>query len=95
MAKPEQKAPVWYLAGPFYRYEQDVKSLAKKAGVRIIDATVTDDRSNAADDKDLPRVTLKAEYRPVKVKAEKEKELTPEEQAAADAAKALMQNGGK
>jgi len=61
------KLPIWYLAGPFYRYEQDVKAEAAKAGVRIIDANATDSREGAA--KDVPKVTLKPEYRP-KGKAE-------------------------
>lgn len=61
------KLPIWYLAGPFFRYEQDVKAEAAKAGVRIIDANATDSREGAA--KDVPKVTLKPEYRP-KGKAE-------------------------
>lgn len=83
-------AKIWYLAGPFFRYEQDVKELAKKAGVRIVDANVTESRKNAADAKDLPKVTLKPEYRPAKGK---EKPLTKEEQDAIDAANALMAGG--
>lgn len=63
----KSKLPIWYLAGPFYRYEQDVKAEAAKAGVRIIDANATDSRESAA--KDVPKVTLKPEYRP-KGKAE-------------------------
>ena len=38
------KLPIWYLPGPFYRYEQDVKAEAAKAGVRIVDANATEDR---------------------------------------------------
>ena len=56
------KLPIWYLPGPFYRYEQDVKAEAAKAGVRIVDANATEDRKGAA--KDVPKVTLKPEYRP-------------------------------
>lgn len=90
------KKKVWYLAGPFYRYEQDVKAEAAKAGVRVIDANVTDDRTDAADEKELPRVTLKPEYRPAKpAKVEKTggKQPTPEEIAAAQAAAAALGNG--
>lgn len=61
------KLPIWYLAGPFYRYEQDVKAEAAKAGVRIVDANATESRDGAA--KDVPKVTLKPEYR-AKGKAE-------------------------
>ena len=58
----KQKAPVWYLAGPFHRYKEDVKELARKAGVRIIDARFVPEgqRANAAPEKDLPKATLKA-----------------------------------
>lgn len=55
------KLPIWYLEGPFFRYEQDVKAEAAKAGVRIIDANVTASRKNEA--KSVPKVTLKPEYR--------------------------------
>ncbi|EMR4172435.1 hypothetical protein R2537_007477, partial [Pseudomonas aeruginosa] len=41
------KLPIWYLPGPFYRYEQDVKAEAAKAGVRIIDANATESREGA------------------------------------------------
>lgn len=57
MAK--EMLPVWYLPGPFTQYNEDVKALAKAARVRIIDATVTDDRREAADADQLPAVTLK------------------------------------
>lgn len=53
---------IWYLEGPFFRYEEDVKELAAKAGVRIIDANVTKDRTGACDKP--PKVTLKAKYAP-------------------------------
>lgn len=52
------RPPVWYLPGPFYQYNEDVKKLAKRAGLRIIDSTLTEDRSYAADESKLPKVTL-------------------------------------
>ncbi|EPL03885.1 hypothetical protein [Pseudomonas sp. CF161] len=52
---------VWYLPGPFHRYEDDVKALAKKAGLRIIDANMTENRDNEAEKP--PKAKLKAEYR--------------------------------
>jgi hypothetical protein len=52
---------IWYLPGPFHRYEDDVKALAKKAGLRIIDASVTDSRDGEAEKP--PKAKLKAEYR--------------------------------
>lgn len=48
---------IWYLPGPFHQYEEDVKALAKEAGLRIIDANVTDDRGGEA--VDTPEVTLR------------------------------------
>jgi hypothetical protein len=54
---------IWYLPGPFHRYEDDVKALAKKAGLIIIDANVTDSRKGEADK--VPKVTLKELPAPV------------------------------
>lgn len=54
---------IWYLPGPFHRYEDDVKALAKKASLRIIDANVTESRDNEAERP--PKAKLKAEYRDV------------------------------
>lgn len=64
-----QMRPVWYLPGPFYQYNEDVKALATAAGVRIIDATVTDSRDHAADPDQLPTVTLKSDGQPAPVAA--------------------------
>lgn len=49
---------IWYLPGPFHRYEDDVKALAKKAGLRIVDANVTESRDGEAEK--TPKVKLKA-----------------------------------
>ncbi|KTB67018.1 MULTISPECIES: HeH/LEM domain-containing protein [Pseudomonas] len=51
---------IWYLPGPFHRYEDDVKAFAKKAGLRIIDANVTESRENESESP--PKAKLKAEY---------------------------------
>jgi regulator of replication initiation timing len=48
---------IWYLPGPFHQYQEDVKALAKDAGLRIIDANVTECRDDEADN--TPEVTLK------------------------------------
>jgi hypothetical protein len=53
----EQK-PIWYLPGPNFQYVEDVKALAREAGLRIIDANVTSDRTDAAENP--PEVTLKS-----------------------------------
>ncbi|MDB5995258.1 MAG: hypothetical protein JWP42_2394 [Pseudomonas sp.] len=59
---------IWYLPGPFHRYEDDVKAIAKKSGLIIIDANVTDDRDGEAEK--VPRAKLKPEYREASAKAE-------------------------
>jgi len=48
---------IWYLPGPFHQYQEDVKALAKANGLRIVDASVTEIREDAADD--VPDVTVK------------------------------------
>lgn len=47
----------WYLPGPFHQYAENVKALAKAAGLRIVDANATDSRHDAAED--VPKVTLR------------------------------------
>ena len=55
---------IWYLPGPFHQYQEDVKALAKANGLRIVDASVTESREDAAGDvpdvtvKELPKVLL-------------------------------------
>jgi len=48
---------IWYLPGPFHQYQEDVKALAKANGLRIIDASATESRDDAASD--VPEVTIK------------------------------------
>ena len=48
---------IWYLPGPFHQYQEDVKALAKDHGLRIIDASATESRDDAADE--VPDVTVK------------------------------------
>lgn len=48
---------IWYLPGPFHQYQEDVKALAKANGLRIIDASVTESREDAAGE--VPDVTVK------------------------------------
>lgn len=52
----------WYLPGPFHRYEDDVKAIAKKRGLVIIDASVTESREGEVEKP--PRAKLKPEYQP-------------------------------
>jgi len=58
---------IWYLPGPFHRYEDDVKAIAKKEGLIIIDANVTEDRDGEIEKP--PKAALKAEYRAAPAKA--------------------------
>lgn len=55
---------IWYLPGPFHRYEDDIKAIAKKAGLRIIDANVTESRAGECEKP--PKAKLKAEFEPAK-----------------------------
>lgn len=48
---------IWYLPGPFHRYEDDVKAIAKKAGLIIVDANVTESRDGECEKP--PKVKLK------------------------------------
>ena len=76
---------IWYLPGPFHRYEDDVKALAKKAGLRIIDASVTESRDNEAESP--PTAKLKAEY------AEADAETIPAKMGVAELREWLTAQG--
>ena len=54
---------IWYVEFPTYRYNEDAKSLARKAGVKIVDAVFKGDNKQVAN---APKLTLKEEYQPVK-----------------------------
>jgi len=56
---------IWYLPGPFHRYEDDVKAIAKKAGLRIVDANVTESREGECEKP--PKVRLKEVTAPLVV----------------------------
>lgn len=50
------KTKLWYVEFPTYQYNEDVKELAKKNGLKIIDA-----QFDAGDgEKDVPKLTKKA-----------------------------------
>ncbi|WP_447900327.1 hypothetical protein [Pseudomonas aeruginosa] len=51
------KNNIWYLPGPFHRYQEDVKALAKEHGLVIVDANVAPNRNGEADD--VPKVTIR------------------------------------
>jgi hypothetical protein len=75
---------IWYLPGPFHRYEDDVKAIAKKAGLIIIDANVTDDRDDEVEK--APKAKLKAEYRDKPSK----QEADPRDKLNIDEVKAVL-----
>ncbi|RWU21311.1 hypothetical protein DM813_19175 [Pseudomonas alkylphenolica] len=62
------KNNIWYLAGPFHQYQEDVKALAKEHGLVIIDANAAESRKGEA--KDVPEVSIRPELRQVAVLVE-------------------------
>lgn len=69
---------IWYLPGPFHRYEDDVKAIAKKFGLIIVDANVTESRDGECEKP--PKVKLK-ELPPVPVIVPLQSEAETELQA--------------
>jgi len=53
------KNNIWYLAGPFHQYQEDIKALAKEHGLVIVDANAVESRNGEADD--VPEVTIRPE----------------------------------
>ncbi|MNJ55948.1 hypothetical protein D3C77_514700 [compost metagenome] len=62
------KNNIWYLAGPFHQYQENVKALAKEHGLVIVDANAAASRKGEA--KDVPEVTIRPELRQVAVLVE-------------------------
>lgn len=62
----EARNPVWLVEHPTHRYVEDVRALARKAGLRVVDATGADDamRAAAVPADQAPRLTLKPEFMP-------------------------------
>lgn len=84
---------IWYLPGPFHRYEDDVKAIAKKTGLRIVDANVTESRDGECEK--APEVTLKELPAPLVVAVEGDDKAVMEEligrlQAESDTIRALV-----
>lgn len=52
----------WYVEHPTYRYVENVKALARKAGLVVVDTNATDSRDDAA--QSPPALTLKPEFAP-------------------------------
>ncbi|QAY87226.1 HeH/LEM domain-containing protein [Pseudomonas arsenicoxydans] len=79
------KQNVWYLPGPFHRYEDDVKAIAKKNDLIIIDGNVTPDRDDETEHP--PKAKLKPEY------AEAEAETEPAKMGVAELREWLTAQG--
>lgn len=62
------KNNIWYLAGPFHQYQEDIKALAKEHGLVIVDANAVESRNGAA--KDVPEVTIRPELQALAVVVE-------------------------
>ena len=52
------KEKIWYVKFPTYQYNEDVKALAKKQGLIIIDARFDDGKGET----DVPKLTKKGEH---------------------------------
>ncbi|UVM65038.1 hypothetical protein LOY34_17040 [Pseudomonas sp. B21-009] len=52
---------IWYLAGPFHQYQEDVKALAREHGLVIVDANAATNRKGET--KDVPAVTIRPELK--------------------------------
>lgn len=56
---PETKNPIWYIPGPFYRYNEDIKALARRAGVRVVDAHAAPDARDSAPLDTYPQLSMR------------------------------------
>lgn len=59
----------WYVEFPTYKYEEDVKALAEKHGLKIIDAKFQGNNQQA---KNAPELTIKGAPKPKRTRAKKE-----------------------
>lgn len=68
---PEIKT--WLVEFPTFRYVEDVKALARRAGLIVVDSAEAsdEDRAAAVSPKDAPKLSLKAEYKPARARADK------------------------
>lgn len=58
------KGKVWHVKHPTFRYEEDVKSEARKAGLTVVDSKYDIPKEYLC--KSPPKLTLKAKYKPTK-----------------------------
>lgn len=60
------RPPTWLVDFPTFRYVEDVKALARAAGLRVIDAAYANDldRKVAVSADKAPKLTLRPEFQP-------------------------------
>ena len=66
MAKKKDTRPVWFVKFPTWKYNEDVKDLARRKGLKIVDAKFQGDEDQC---KDAPKLTVKDEYAADELKA--------------------------
>ena len=73
MTEQTKQPSTWLVPHPTYVYTEDVKALARRAGLRVVDPAFASEaeKADAVADKDAPKLTLKPEYKPA-AKAAKE-----------------------
>ena len=54
-----KKEKIWYVAFPTYQYIEDVKALARQAGVKVIDAKFQGDKPQCENPPKLTKKTAK------------------------------------
>lgn len=59
---------IWLVEHPTFRYVENVKALARKAGLRVLDETQAGEaeRRGAVKGTDAPKLTLRPEFAPAK-----------------------------
>lgn len=72
-----EKSNIWYVKFPTFRYNEDVKALAREKGLRV-----RDDRFDDGNGADGPKLTLKPEYAKSESGAEKSKPTKSESGSA-------------
>ncbi len=61
-----REGSVWFVEHPTYRYNEDVKDLAARQRLKVVDARFKDHFDKKYHAKDAPKLTLKDEYKPKK-----------------------------
>lgn len=63
-----KKPSIWAVPHPTFRYVEDVKAVARKAGLRVVDPAFLSaaEEADVVAAKDAPKLTLKPEFAPAK-----------------------------